>query len=54
MKILKIAIIGWSHGGMIALLAATRHPDTFNAVGNTGLFAGTSRPGPSGRRRVWR
>jgi dipeptidyl aminopeptidase/acylaminoacyl peptidase len=28
----RISVIGWSHGGMIALLAAARHPSVFNAV----------------------
>jgi dipeptidyl aminopeptidase/acylaminoacyl peptidase len=28
----RIAVIGWSHGGMIALLAAARNPEIFNAV----------------------
>jgi dipeptidyl aminopeptidase/acylaminoacyl peptidase len=28
----RAGIIGWSHGGMIALLAAARNPDTFAAV----------------------
>ena len=28
----RVAVIGWSHGGMIALLGATRSPDAFRAV----------------------
>lgn len=28
----RIAVIGWSHGGMIALLSAARNPDLFTAV----------------------
>lgn len=28
----RVAVIGWSHGGMIALLAAARHPEAFGAV----------------------
>jgi dipeptidyl aminopeptidase/acylaminoacyl peptidase len=28
----RIGIIGWSHGGLIALLAVFRHPDTFDAA----------------------
>ncbi len=28
----RVSVIGWSHGGMIALLAATRYPSVFNAV----------------------
>ena len=28
----RIAIIGWSHGGLIALLSAARNPGTFKAV----------------------
>ena len=28
----RVAIIGWSHGGMIALLSAARHPEQFGAV----------------------
>jgi dipeptidyl aminopeptidase/acylaminoacyl peptidase len=28
----RVAIIGWSHGGMIALLSASRNPELFDAV----------------------
>jgi len=28
----RVAVIGWSHGGMIALLAAARNPERFSAV----------------------
>jgi dipeptidyl aminopeptidase/acylaminoacyl peptidase len=28
----RISVVGWSHGGMIALLAACRNPGTFRAV----------------------
>ena len=28
----RVAVIGWSHGGMIGLLAAARNPELFNAV----------------------
>jgi dipeptidyl aminopeptidase/acylaminoacyl peptidase len=28
----RVAVIGWSHGGMIALLSAARNPELFSAV----------------------
>ena len=52
----RIGIIGWSHGGMIALLAAARSPNTFQAaaalVPVTNLFHRLARKGVEAQRRA--
>ncbi len=52
----RIGIIGWSHGGMIALLAAARSPHTFQAaaalVPVTNLFHRLARKGVDTQRRA--
>jgi dipeptidyl aminopeptidase/acylaminoacyl peptidase len=52
----RIAIIGWSHGGMIALLATVRNPGTFRAVAAlvpvTNLFHRLAWKGIEGQRQV--
>jgi dipeptidyl aminopeptidase/acylaminoacyl peptidase len=52
----RIGIIGWSHGGMIALLAAARSPHTFQAaaalVPVTNLFQRLARKGVDAQRRA--
>lgn len=52
----RMAIIGWSHGGMIALLSAARHPDVFTAVAAlvpvTNLFHRLAWKGVERQRRL--
>ncbi len=52
----RIGIIGWSHGGMIALLAVARHPARFQAVAAlvpvTNLFHRLARKGVDGQLRA--
>lgn len=52
----RIGIIGWSHGGMIALLAAARYPTAFQAtaamVPVTNLFHRLARKGVDAQRRA--
>lgn len=52
----RIGVIGWSHGGMIALLAAARFPATFQAtaaiVPVTNLFHRLARKGVDAQRRA--
>ena len=52
----RIGIIGWSHGGMIALLASARQPNTFQAaaalVPVTNLFHRLARKGVDSQRRA--
>lgn len=52
----RIGVIGWSHGGMIALLASARYPATFQAaaalVPVTNLFHRLARKGVEAQRRA--
>jgi dipeptidyl aminopeptidase/acylaminoacyl peptidase len=52
----RIGIIGWSHGGMIALLAVFRNPTTFHAaaalVPVTNLFHRLAAKGVEGQRQL--
>jgi dipeptidyl aminopeptidase/acylaminoacyl peptidase len=52
----RVAIVGWSHGGMIALLAAARDPDVFRAVGAlvpvTNLFHRLASKGVERQRQL--
>lgn len=52
----RVGIIGWSHGGLIALLAVFRNPATFNAaaaiVPVTNLFHRLARKGVDQQRRL--
>jgi dipeptidyl aminopeptidase/acylaminoacyl peptidase len=52
----RIGIIGWSHGGMIALLAAARAPSAFQAAAAlapvTNLFHRLARKGIEAQRRA--
>ncbi len=52
----RVGIIGWSHGGMIALLAAARYPASFQVVAAmvpvTNLFHRLARRGVDAQRRA--
>ena len=52
----RVGIIGWSHGGLITLLAITRNPTTFKAaaaiVPVTNLFQRLARKGVEQQRRL--
>ena len=52
----RIGIIGWSHGGLITLLAVARNPTTFRAaaalVPVTNLFQRLARKGVEQQRRL--
>ena len=52
----QIGIIGWSHGGLIALLSIFRYPTTFRAAAAlepvTNLFHRLARKGVEQQRRV--
>lgn len=52
----RIGIIGWSHGGLITLLAVTRNPTTFRAAASlvpvTNLFQRLARKGVEQQRRL--
>jgi dipeptidyl aminopeptidase/acylaminoacyl peptidase len=52
----RVGIIGWSHGGLITLLAVTRNPTTFRAaaalVPVTNLFQRLARKGVAQQRRL--
>ena len=52
----RVGVIGWSHGGMIALLGAARNPGTFKAVAAivpvTNLFHRLAWKGEAGQRQL--
>jgi dipeptidyl aminopeptidase/acylaminoacyl peptidase len=52
----RIAVVGWSHGGLIGLLSVTRNPGTFKAVAAmvpvTNLFHRLASKGPERQRQA--